>query len=132
MPAFEPQDPDFAERVRASFARQAFMAHIGAELVAVTPGACEIHLPSRAELTQQHGFVHGGAVGAIVDSAMGYAGYTLAPAGSSVLTVEFIPTVLDIDPFHGCKSARPGRRGAQPDAAHRASAATPPAGRFGT
>ncbi len=89
VPEFEPRDPDFAERVRSSFARQAFMAHIGAELVAVTPGACEIHLPRRAELTQQHGFVHGGAVGAIVDSAMGYAGYTLAPAGSSVLTVEY-------------------------------------------
>ncbi len=89
VPAFEPRDLDFAERVRASFARQAFMAHIGAELADIAPGACEIHLPRRAELTQQHGFIHGGAVGAIVDSAMGYAGYTLAPAGASVLTVEY-------------------------------------------
>ena len=88
-PAFEPKDPDFAAQVRASFGRQAFMAHIGAELIDVSPGTCEIQLPRAPELTQQHGFVHGGAVGAIVDSAMGYAGYSLAPPGSSVLTVEY-------------------------------------------
>ena len=87
--AFEPTNPDYARQVRASFARQRFMAHIGAELADVSPGTCEIHLPHRPEITQQHGYVHGGAVGAIVDSAMGYAGYSLAPAGSSVLTVEY-------------------------------------------
>ena len=89
MPAFAPNNPDYAEQVRASFARQAFMTHIGAELVDVSPGRCEIGLAHRPELTQQHGYVHGGAIGAIVDSAMGYAGYSLAPPGSSVLTVEY-------------------------------------------
>lgn len=86
---FEPKNPDYAEQVRGSFERQAFMAHIGAELVHIGPGACEIHLPHRAELTQQHGFFHGGVIGAVIDSAMGYAGYSLAPAGASVLTVEY-------------------------------------------
>ncbi len=83
------RNPDYAEQVRQSFARQAFMAHIGAELVDVAPGTCEIALPYRRELGQQHGYVHGGAIGAIVDSAMGYAGYSLAPPGASVLTVEY-------------------------------------------
>ena len=86
---FEPRNPDFEAQVRASFARQAFMTHIGAELAMVAPGECEIHIAHRPEITQQHGYVHGGAVGAIVDSAMGYAGYSLAAAGSSVLTVEY-------------------------------------------
>ncbi len=83
------RNPDYAEQVRQSFARQAFMAHIGAELVTVSPGRCEIGLAHRPELTQQHGYVHGGAVGAIADSAMGYAGYSLAPPGATVLTVEY-------------------------------------------
>ncbi len=87
--AFEAKNPDYAEQVRQSFARQAFMSHLGAELVDVSPGRCEIGLAHRPELTQQHGYVHGGAIGAIVDSAMGYAGYSLAPPGSSVLTVEY-------------------------------------------
>ena len=89
MTAFEPRNPEFAAVVRSSFDRQPFMAHIGATLVSVTPGFCEISLDHRPELTQQHGFVHGGAVGAIIDSAMGYAGYSLAAPGSSVLTVEY-------------------------------------------
>ncbi len=87
--AFEAKNPDYAEQVRQSFARQAFMSHLGAELVDVSPGRREIGLAHRPELTQQHGYVHGGAIGAIVDSAMGYAGYSLAPPGSSVLTVEY-------------------------------------------
>ncbi len=89
MSDFEPRNPDYEEQVRASFARQAFMNHIGAELTEVTPGRCEIVLPYRSELTQQHGFFHGGVIGTIVDSAMGYAGYSLAPVGASVLTVEY-------------------------------------------
>jgi uncharacterized protein (TIGR00369 family) len=89
MGAFETKNPDFAAQVRESFSRQAFMAHLGAELVVVSPGRCEIGLAHRRELTQQHGYVHGGAVGAIVDSAMGYAGYSLAPPDATVLTVEY-------------------------------------------
>lgn len=86
---FVPSDPAYAQRVRESYARQKVMALIGAELSAVEPGVCEIRLPYRADLTQQHGFFHAGVVATIVDSAGGYAGYTLMPADSSVLTVEY-------------------------------------------
>jgi uncharacterized protein (TIGR00369 family) len=87
--AFKPQDAHFEERVRASFARQGAMGLIGAELVRVAPGYCAIAIVPRAEISQQHGYVHAGVVSAIVDSAGGYAGFTLFPADSSVLTVEF-------------------------------------------
>lgn len=79
----------YRERVRASYARQGAMATLGARLVAVEPGYCAIDLTPRPEVSQQHGYVHAGVVAAIVDCAGGYAGYTLFPAGSSVLTVEF-------------------------------------------
>ncbi len=82
-------DPDFRRRVAESFARQGAMAHLGAELTKVEPGAVEIRLPYRAEVAQQHGFFHGGVVATIADSAGGYAGYSMMPAGSSVLTVEY-------------------------------------------
>lgn len=87
--AFEPQDPAYAERVAASFARQRIMQHLGAELGELRPGFCQIRLPFRPELTQQHGYVHAGVIGTIADSAGGYAGYTLMPRDSSVLTVEY-------------------------------------------
>lgn len=83
-----PRDPAFAERVRASFANQAFMALLGAELAAVGPGRVEIRLPLRPELCQQHGFAHAGAAWSIADSAAGYAAQTLMAAGDGVLTVE--------------------------------------------
>lgn len=82
-------DPQFEQRVRASFARQAAMTLIGATLTRVEPARCEIELPVREELTQQHRFVHGGVVGMIADSAGGYAAFTLMPPGAGVLTVEF-------------------------------------------
>ena len=86
---FEPRDAGFEDRVRESFGRQALMRTIGAELGRVEPGRVEIALPYRADLTQQHGYLHAGITGAIADSAGGYAGYSLFPAESSVLTVEF-------------------------------------------
>ena len=88
MASYEPQDPDFEARVRASFDRQDFMHFLGATLVEIVPGRCSIELPARKELSQQHGFVHAGAVTTIADSAAGYAAYSLMPADSSVLTVE--------------------------------------------
>ena len=88
-PAFEPADPRYAERVRSSFARQGAMRLIGAELLAVAPGYCAVALVPRAEVAQQHGYVHAGVVAAIVDSAGGYAGFTLFPVDASVLTVEY-------------------------------------------
>ena len=87
--AHEPRNPDWEATVRASFARQKVMNLIGAEMGALAPGHCEIRLPFRDDLTQQNGYFHAGITGTIVDSAGGYAGLTLMPAGAEVLTVEF-------------------------------------------
>jgi uncharacterized protein (TIGR00369 family) len=86
---FQPQDPDFAERVRASFARQAFMATLGARIVSVAPGDVVLELPFRQELTQQHGFLHAGVVAALADNACGFAALSLMPPGAAVMSVEF-------------------------------------------
>jgi uncharacterized protein (TIGR00369 family) len=86
---FQPRDANYEGRVRDSFARQALMRTIGAELARIEPGRVEIALAHRSDLTQQHGYLHAGVTSAIADSAGGYAGYSLFPAGSSVLTVEF-------------------------------------------
>lgn len=89
IPDFKPQDPAFEARVRDSFGRQPAMDHIGARLTIVKPGFCEVELARRSEILQQHGFVHGGIVGMIADSAAGYAAFSLFPADSTVLTVEY-------------------------------------------
>ncbi|MEE8444784.1 MAG: PaaI family thioesterase [Alphaproteobacteria bacterium] len=89
MNQMQAKNPDFEDRVRASFGRQPFMGHIGAELTILRPGYCEIDLPYRKALTQQHGFIHGGAMATIADCAAGYAAFSLMPADSSVLTVEY-------------------------------------------
>jgi uncharacterized protein (TIGR00369 family) len=89
MPTFEAQDPNFAQRVRDSFAQQKIMDTIGATLSKVAPGAVEIELPFRADLVQQHGFLHAGVVTTIVDSACGYAALSLMPPGVAVLTIEY-------------------------------------------
>jgi uncharacterized protein (TIGR00369 family) len=86
---FQPVDPAFEARIRASFARQKAMALIGASLGAVAPGRVEVDLPFRDELTQQKGYVHGGILGMIADSACGYAAYSLMPASASLVTVEY-------------------------------------------
>lgn len=88
-PVFQPQDPQYQARVRDSFDRQPFMKHIGATLEVLAPGYCEIQVPYRKVLTQQHGFVHGGVLATIADSAAGYAAFSLMPADTSVLTVEY-------------------------------------------
>jgi uncharacterized protein (TIGR00369 family) len=84
-----PGTPDYAERVARSFARQGLMETIGARLAAVRPGEVEIVLEVAGKVSQQHGFVHAGAVSSIADSAAGFAGLTVMPAGAGVLTVEF-------------------------------------------
>jgi uncharacterized protein (TIGR00369 family) len=89
-----PLDPQFATRCRDSFGRQKAMALIGAQLAAVEAGACEIALPFRDDLTQQKGFVHGGIVGMIADTACGYAAFSLMPAGCSLVTVEYKINIL--------------------------------------
>ena len=94
MTQFEVQDPDFERRVQASFRRQKMMETIGASLTEVTPGKVEIELPFQDSLTQQNGFLHAGVITTIVDTACGYAAYTLMPSDASVLTVEFKVNLL--------------------------------------
>jgi len=88
-PTFAVEDPEYARRVEDSFARQGLMKLLGAKLMGLAPGKAEIHVSFRRELTQQHEYFHAGVTGAIADSACGYAAYTLMPANSSVLTVEY-------------------------------------------
>jgi len=91
---FEASNPSFAADVKDSFAKQAVMTTIGAELVGVAPGVVQISLPYRSDLTQQHGYLHAGIVTTIADSACGYAAYTLMPPNSAVLSVEFKVNLL--------------------------------------
>ena len=85
----KPNDPDFAARVHASFLNQPAMALIGATMPVIEAGYTEIHLPYKPEVTQQHGYIHGGVVGMIADSAAGYSAATLTSAETGVLTVEY-------------------------------------------
>ena len=87
-------DRPFAERVRASFERQHAMQLIRATLPVVEHGRTEIHLPHWQGIEQQHGFVHGGVVGMIADSAAGYAAMTVVSPSASVLTVEYKMNLL--------------------------------------
>jgi len=89
MTEFTPRDPNFAPRVTDSFAKQGLMKTFGAYLGGIRPGFVEVMLPYNEKLTQQHGFIHAGAISAIVDGAGGYAASTLYDAGDGVLTVEF-------------------------------------------
>jgi len=94
MASWEPPDAGYEARIRASFARQSIMATIGAHLARVAPGAIDIELPYRGDLTQQHGFLHAGVITIIADSACGYAALSLMPAKASVLTVEYKVNLL--------------------------------------
>jgi uncharacterized protein (TIGR00369 family) len=89
MPNFNTVDPEFESRIRTGFSRQMVMQTIGARMNRIRPGEVRIELPFSPALTQQHGYLHAGIVGIIVDSACGYAAYTLMPADSEVLTVEY-------------------------------------------
>jgi uncharacterized protein (TIGR00369 family) len=90
-----PVDQTTEQRVRDSFALQGLMVHLGAVLHEVRQGLVVIRMPFKPELTQHHGFFHAGALSAIADTAGGYAGLTLFPEGSSVLTVEFKLNLLN-------------------------------------
>ena len=81
-------------RVRASFGRQAMMATLGAELVSVEPGRVELAIRHDARFTQQHGFLHAGAVAAVLDSACGYAGFSVMPPEAAVLTAAYSINLL--------------------------------------
>ena len=105
--SWQVRDPAYAERVRTSFDRQAFMSTLGARLGRVAPGEVDIELPVRDALTQQHGFVHAGALASVLDSAAGYAAFTLFPPTAAVLSIEFKVNMLE--PARGSSIVARGR-----------------------
>ena len=104
---FTPANADFEQRVRASFGLQNVMRTIGAELVTVAPGEVVIALAFRDDLTQQHGYLHAAIVTAIVDSACGFAAYSLMPPEAAVLTIEY--KVNFLAPAEGLRFIAHGR-----------------------
>ena len=89
MAGFKPQNPDFEARCQDSFERQKAMKTLGLSLGVVGPGHVEMHMPYHADFTQQHGFIHAGILSTALDSACGYAAFSLMPADAAVLTIEF-------------------------------------------
>lgn len=104
---FDVPDPDFEHRIRMSFARQGLNARLGAVLGRVTAGQVEIEVPFSGGVSQQHGFFHGGVMGAIGDSACGYAAMTLTAANTEVLTIEY--KVNFLSPAQGERLVARGR-----------------------
>ena len=84
-----PMDPALRARIQASFDKQGLMSTLGASILHIAPGAVDIALLASPSVSQQHGFVHAGAVAAIADTAAGYAALSLMPPGAGVLTTEF-------------------------------------------
>src|SRR5437870_7318483 len=121
---FDVSDPEFEARIRTSFTRQGLNGTMGATLGHVAAGRVEIEVPFSRRVSQQHGFFHGGVMGAIGDSACGYAAMTLTPAGAEVLTIEY--KVNFLSPGQGDRLIARGRvtkpgRGwcyTQPDMGH--------------
>jgi uncharacterized protein (TIGR00369 family) len=91
---FEPKCPNYAEKVKKSFSDQLVMKTIGASIETVSPGEIEIEFPYQSSLTQQNGFIHAGIVSTVLDSACGYAAFSLMPEEASVLTIEFKVNLL--------------------------------------
>jgi len=89
MHKFEPKDSAFLERVKSSFDRQQCMVTLGIKISRIEPGMIELTMPYAEPYTQQHGFVHAGIVSTAMDSACGYAAFSLMPADAAVLTVEY-------------------------------------------
>jgi uncharacterized protein (TIGR00369 family) len=87
--ARDPEAVNHEDRIRSSFAKQGLMTTLGATLGDIAPGRVEIVIRPHAAISQQHGFVHAGAVSAIADSAAGYSALSLMPAGRGVLTTEY-------------------------------------------
>lgn len=90
----QPRNPDYEGLLRDSFSRQGIMGHLGATLASVQPGRVVIEAPFRPALSQQHGYFHAGVVATLMDSAAGYAGFSLMPSDSAVLSVEFKVNLL--------------------------------------
>lgn len=94
MPEFKPKDPNFRERVTASFARQEAMHTLGITISDLAPGEIELTMPYQKAYTQQHGFVHAGIITTALDSACGYAAFSLMPEDVAILSVEFKTNLL--------------------------------------
>lgn len=91
---FQPRFDGFENRVRASFARQPAMESLGVEIAALGPGWIELAMPYDRAFTQQHGFIHAGIISTALDSACGYAAFSLMAEDAAVLTVEFKTSLL--------------------------------------
>lgn len=91
---FQPADGFYADRVRESFSKMNAMQTLGGCLGKVRPGECEIMLPYRKDLTQQHGFLHAGILSTLLDTACGYAAFSLMPPDAAVLSIEFKVNLL--------------------------------------
>src|SRR5437588_11553916 len=94
MPRFTPKNPHYREIATDTFARQRAMRTLGISLARLEPGEVELSMAYSPEFTQQNGFVHAGIITAGLDNACGIAAFTLMPAGSDVLTVEFKTNLL--------------------------------------
>jgi uncharacterized protein (TIGR00369 family) len=93
-PSYVPKDPLYRERVAESFGRQRAMRTLGIVITRLDAGEIELSMPYAEAYTQQHGFVHAGIVTTALDSACGYAAFSLMGADSDVLTVEFKTNLL--------------------------------------
>ena len=100
-------DPNFESRVRASFSQQGMLAALGAQIGLLRAGEVHLGAPFDARFTQQDGFLHAGIVTTLMDSACGYAAYSLMPAASRVLSVEFKVNLLS--PARGERFRAEGR-----------------------
>ena len=89
MAQFTTRNPDFEARSLQSFERQKVMKTLGMQLNKVAPGMVELEMPFHEDFTQQHGFLHAGIISTALDSACGYAAFTLMAADAAVLTIEF-------------------------------------------
>jgi len=94
MDRYAPKDAAYQEKVRDSFSRQRVMGTIGVDILSIDPGQVELEFQYNKNLTQQHGFIHAGIVTTVLDSACGYAAYSLMPEDSAVLTIEFKTNLL--------------------------------------
>ena len=94
MSRFEPKNPDYLAIATATFERQQAMRSLGISIARIEPGEVDLSMPYHAGWTQQNGFVHAGIITAGLDTACGIAAFTLMPAGSDILTVEFKTNLL--------------------------------------
>ncbi len=106
MTTCHPSDPSYEGRVRTSFAKQGRLLTLSPSLVEVAPGRVDIALTPGSAVSQQHGFVHAGALATITDSATGYAALSLMPPGAGAHTTEFKVNLLA--PAAGSASSREG------------------------